>query len=151
MTEDAKPDLLLPGCRIRLPFWTGLLAALQLVGAIHALRVPPDIAALSGQPAALALIGGVLWAFLFLVVTVNLIQGRRYSKRIAVAVIVIFACYNVARWLIFIEAEYDRRRLPVLIFGTFCVVTILVASYYDLKAGRSQRTEKSANDLESQD
>lgn len=147
MTEDTQQELVLPGCRIRLPFWTGLLALAQLVGAFYALRLPPELADVVSQPVALMLVGGFLWAFLFLVVTVNLLQGRRYSKRIAVACIVIFTCYTVARWIIFTRADYDRARLPVLIFGTFCVVTILVASYYDLKAGRPQRMEKSSDDI----
>src|SRR5690606_10382143 len=99
------------------------------------------------QPPALMFVGGALWAFLFGVVTVNLIQSRRYSKRIAIACIVIFTCYTVARWVIFTRADYDQARLPILIFGTLCVVTILVASYYDLKAGRPQRMEKSSDDI----
>ncbi|MFO7321233.1 MAG: hypothetical protein DIU68_005860 [Chloroflexota bacterium] len=148
---DTKRDLILPGCRIRLHFWTGLLAVIQLGGVIYALQTPPEVAAVASQPQALPVVGGVLWAFLFLVVTYYLIWGRRYAKRIAVAVIVIFASYNIARWVLFTQAEYDRQRLPVLIFSTFCVVVILVATYYDLKAGRPQGTEKSANDIESQD
>ena len=147
MTEDTQQELVLPGCRIRLPFWTGLLSLLQIAGAVYALRLPPELTDRVSQPVALMLVGGLLWAFLFGVVTVNLIQGRRYSKRIAVACIVIFTCYTIARWVIFTRADYDQARLPVLIFGTFCVVTILVASYYDLKAGRPQRTEKSSDDI----
>jgi peptidoglycan/LPS O-acetylase OafA/YrhL len=147
MSDGPPQELILPGCRIRLPFWTGLLTVLQLIGAVYALRLPPDVSDRVSQPTALMLIGGLLWAFLFGVVTVNLIQERRYAKRIAIACIVIFTCYTVARWVIFTRADYDQARLPVLIFGTFCVVTILVASYYDLKAGRPQRMEKSSDDI----
>ena len=147
MTEGTQQELILPGCRIRLPFWTGLLAALQVAGAIYALQLPPELQERVSQPTALMFVGGLLWAFLFLVVTVNLIQARRYAKRIAVACVVIFTCYTIARWIVFTRADYDQGRLPILIFGTLCVVTILVASYYDLKAGRPQWMEKSSDDI----
>lgn len=147
MSDAPHQELILPGCRIRLPFWTGLLALLQVCGAIYALRLPSELSDMVALPTALTFVGGALWAYLFLVVTVNLLQARRYAKRIAVACIVIFTCYTVARWVIFTRADYDQARLPILIFGTFCVVTILVASYYDLKAGRPQRMEKSSDDI----
>lgn len=146
MTRAPQQELVLPGCRIRLPFWTGLLALLQIVGAVYALQLPPELAEDVTQPVALMFVGGALWAFLFVLVTVNLIQSRRYAKRIAVACIIIFTCYTVARWVIFTRADYDQARLPILIFGTFCVVTILVASYFDIKAGRPDMMEKSADD-----
>lgn len=147
MTEGPQQELVLPGCRIRLPFWTGLLALLQMFGAVYALRVPPDVTERISQPVALMVVGGLLWAFLFAVVTVYLLQRRRYAKRIAVACIIIFTSYTVARWVIFTRADYDQARLPVLIFGTFCVVTILVAAYFDLKSGRPQQMETSADDF----
>ncbi len=147
-SNDPKRDLLLPGCRIRLPFWTALLTLLQVGAAVYALQIPPELSAEVGLPAAFQFVIGALWAFLFAVITVLLIQGRRHARRYAVWAVLVFASYTVARWIFFTRADYDRQRLPVLIFGTFCVLIILVASYYDLKREQPQDTEKTADDSE---
>ena len=101
-----------------------LLAALGLYQAgvaLHALRVPPELVAQVHLPLALDFVAGVLWALLFILGAVNLVQKRPASYN--VRVISGFIVYSVVRLGLFAQADYDRQRLPFLLVVFILAIT----------------------------
>lgn len=100
-----------------------LLIALGLYQAgvaLQALRVPPELAAQVHLPLALDFVAGVLWALLFSLGAVNLIQKRpAYTVRVVSGFIV----YSVVRLALFAQADYDRQRLPFLLVVFILAIT----------------------------
>jgi hypothetical protein len=124
------------GCAFQLAR-LGLILALVEVGAlIAASRMPSDVSAAVGALRTLDLIGGIVWAALFLILAVPVLRRQRSAVRAAVWSLVAFLAYNAVRWYAFVRADYDRQRLPLLIAGT--LIAAIVPLVLLLGPGRAE-------------
>jgi hypothetical protein len=146
MTQDTQHTTLLPGCLIRPSIAMGLLTLVEAGTAIRALQVPDDVAARVHLLLPLEFVAGLVWTVVFALATIVLVQQRPRARSFTAWSLVLFACYNMLRWLAFVQADYDRQRLPVLLLAVFTFVLSLVA--YGRRHRRAQplKTEKTFDD-----
>ena len=94
---------------------TAFLALMQAVTAIRALQIPPELAALVSVPIALDFAAGVIWAVLAALVVAMLIQRHSAARLGAAWLWAGYLVYAALRWLLFVRADYDANRLPLLL------------------------------------
>ena len=99
------------GCLTRLPWLTALLALIQAGAALRALQTPPELAAQVSMPLPLEFVGGALWGSIFALVTIALLRRAPRAFLWAGWSLLIFIGYNMVRWLLFTQADYDRQRV----------------------------------------
>lgn len=86
----------------------------------------------------------ILWEVVFLAGTGAIWYGFPWALRRTFWVCAGFMLYNVARWVVFTKADYDRGRLPFLIVsvGSILAIMMIFRRYSDGKP----RMEKQTND-----
>jgi hypothetical protein len=93
---------------------TALVCVYALAAAVHALTLPPSLAAQVRLPVALEAAGGLVWALVFGALTVALIRRRPRAGVYSLWAGVGFLTFQLLRWWGFVQADYDRQRLPLL-------------------------------------
>jgi hypothetical protein len=114
--------------------FTAVLALIEAGAAVEALRMPAELAAQVSVPVALEVIGGVVWALVFAVVTFRLARRDARAGLLTAWALIAFSIYTVARLLLFTQADYDRQRLPFLL--VICGGTMLIPVLYLIRAAR---------------
>jgi hypothetical protein len=104
---------------------TALVCVYALAAAVHALTLPPALAAQIRLPVALEVAGGLLWALVFGALTVALLQRRPHAGIYSLWAGVGFLTFQLLRWWGFVQADYDRQRLPLLT-GVVLVAIVLM-------------------------
>jgi|GEM_PF-6626088 len=103
----------------RAPRWlivlTAFLALMQAGSAIRALQTPAELAAQVSVPMALDFAAGIMWAVFASLVVVILVRHRPTAGLRAAWLWAGYLVYAALRWLLFIRADYDTNRLPLLL------------------------------------
>lgn len=105
-----------------------LIAALglaQLIGALRAATLPPELAAQVSLSLLLEFLLGVMWAGIFWTcVYLHLARPKVFALRLTLIALAAFAVLSVARLMVFVQAEYDRQRLPFLIVALSVILAV---------------------------
>lgn len=131
-----------PGCLTRLKWLTALLALIQAGAAWRALNVPQELAAQISLPLPLEFVGGALWALLFALVTFALFRQLPRAFLWAGWSLIVFIGYNMARWILFTQADYDRQRLQFLLLTSTLMLVVCGAFIVKFTRTKSLPTEK---------
>ncbi|MBZ0301868.1 MAG: hypothetical protein K8J31_19120 [Anaerolineae bacterium] len=117
MTQSTQPTA-------RRRWWlislTTLLALMQAGAVWRALNPPPVMTAATRLSPLLEFGAGIGWALLFAAITVNLLRKR--GARPGVLVVSAFLLYSTLRLLLFVQADYDHHRLPLLAVVSLCLL-----------------------------
>lgn len=105
---------------------TTLLALMQTGAAVRALTPPPVVTTATRLSLPLEFGAGVGWALLFAAITVNLLRKR--AVRPGVLAVSAFLLYSTLRLLLFVQADYDQNRLPLLAAVTLCLMVFPAAA-----------------------
>ena len=106
---------------------TAFLALTQAGSAVRAMQMPTDLAAQVSVPRALDFAAGVMWAVLAALVVVLLVQRRSAAQLSAAWLWAGHLAYAALRWLLFVRADYDTNRLPLLMVVALLLFIISVA------------------------
>ena len=102
--------------RMRSHALLALLMLLVQLGALQQLTtIPPDVAAQLSLSLPLELVLTLAWALIFAWLAVNLWRGS--PTRWLWRAMLVYAAIGLARLLLFARADYDRGRLPILLFA----------------------------------
>ena len=102
-----------------------LLMLLVQLGALqHLTTIPPEVAAQLSLSLPLELVLTLAWALIFAWLTVNLWRGVP-TRRLWQALL-LYAATSVLRLLLFTRADYDRGRLPILLFALLLAAIFLI-------------------------
>jgi hypothetical protein len=148
--NDSQPAAA-PGCRRWLAAITGLLAFVEAGAAIHALNIAPGMAAQVSLSIPLEIAASVAWVLLSAFVTYMVLRGKPRPVHYAVWLLIGWSLYHLARLAIFVQADYDRQRLPFVAFAALVVLifpTVLILR--PLRAA-AQPTENPANGRKPED
>jgi hypothetical protein len=130
---------------------TAFLGLTQAGSAVRALQTPADLAMFVSIPMALGVMAGVLWSVLAGLVTLSLIRHQPTARLRAAWLWAGYLVYAALRWLVFVRADYDAYRLPLLLVIMLLLLFIPVA--YILRSAKKPallvdeitRTEKAIN------
>lgn len=114
--------------RIKYPRWlivlTAALALMQLGATVQALRIPAELAARIHLPTPLEVAGGLFWAGFAALTVYALLIRKSYARKQAAWLWVGFLTYTALRWVLFVRADYDSQRLPLLLILTMLILII---------------------------
>jgi hypothetical protein len=102
------------------------LALFQIITALQVLQLPDAVASAVSIPVAWQVGLSTGWSLLFFVAALTLFYRKRWSVRLAGALIVLFVLYSLLRLVVFARADYDRARLPFLMMITVLLLALPV-------------------------
>lgn len=113
-----------------------LLMLLVQLGALQQLtRIPPELVPQLSLILPLELALTLAWALIFAWLAVNLWRGAQ-SRRLSQA-LTLYVAISIFRLLLFARSDYDRGRLPFLLFA------LLLAAFVLLRCRTRDRRESS--------
>lgn len=106
---------------------TALLALTQAASAVRALQTPADLAMIISVPMPLEIAAGIVCSILAALVTLALVRRHPAARLQAAWLWVGYLTYAALRWLLFVRADYDANRLPLLMVVALLLFIISVA------------------------
>lgn len=98
----------------------------QINSAREGLLLPESITAALPYPIWSQILLQIPWGLLFCAAGVSLLQGRARARRLIAMLFMAFIGYNAARWLLFVQADYERNRLPLLLISAGGLLLVMI-------------------------
>lgn len=99
----------------------------QINSAREGLLLPESIAAALPYPIWIQNLVQMLWALLFLTASGSLLRGQHGANRLTAILLMVFISCNAACWLLFVQADYEQNRLPLLLLGAGGLLLVMIA------------------------
>jgi hypothetical protein len=151
MMGNASQPAAAPGCSRWLAAIAGILAIFETGAAIRSLSIAPGLAAQVSLFIPLEFAASVAWVWLSAFVTYTVLRGKPRAVQYAAWLLIGWGIYHLARLAIFVQADYDRLRLPFI--GVAAFIAFIVPSAFILRPTRvaAQPTENPGNGRKPED
>ena len=151
MTDNVTNPSAPSGCVRWLAVLTSLLTLIQAGTAWRTLQTPPELAAVVSIPMPFELVASGIWGLLAAFVTVTLVRRSPRALSYAARLLLGYGVYSLARLALFVRADYDQQRLPLLIALTAFILLIPTAFVLRPLRVAIQPTENSGHGRKSED
>lgn len=99
----------------------------QINSAREGLLLPESITAALPYPIWSQILLQILWALLFFTASVWLLRCGDGAVRLTDILLMVFISCNAACWLLFVQADYEHNRLPLLLLGAGGLLLVMIA------------------------